>query len=180
MFQHPGEFEQLLEIYRRRNPAHVLEIGSYYGGSLYHWLQNAQPGALVVSVDLPPPHTDQGLWTSWVPPGVTFLPIRGDSRDPAVVRQVELSAPYDWVFIDAGHYYQEVGADWLNYGPMVDDGIIAFHDILEGHGHPEIEVHRLWDEIRAAFPMAWEEIIEDENADWGGIGVFVTARATFE
>ena len=41
IFQWEREFEVLLELYRRETPAAVLEIGTYHGGTLFHWLRNA-------------------------------------------------------------------------------------------------------------------------------------------
>ena len=51
VFQWEAEFVPLLDLYRERAPRAVLEIGTYLGGTFYHWLQNARPGATVVSVD---------------------------------------------------------------------------------------------------------------------------------
>jgi len=163
------EFEPVLDLYRKWRPQRVLEVGTYHGGTLYHWLQNACDGAVIVSVDMPPPGTRLDF-ADWVPKGIHFVQIRGDSASPPVVSQAAEYAPYDWVFIDAGHYYREVVADWQNYGlSMCDDGVVLFHDILKGHGHPEIEVYRLWKEIKQGH-WRTQEFIEDPDADWGGIG----------
>ena len=40
IFQWEKEFEVLLELYRRETPERVLEIGTYHGGTLFHWLRN--------------------------------------------------------------------------------------------------------------------------------------------
>lgn len=39
ILQSPWEFQQLFDIYHRSAPAKVLEIGSFYGGTLWYWLQ---------------------------------------------------------------------------------------------------------------------------------------------
>lgn len=57
-------------------------------------------------------------------------------------------APYDLLFIDAGHSYQEVRQDFLNYSPLVSSGgIIAFHDALKRPGFEEIAVHKFLAEL---------------------------------
>ncbi len=50
IFQWEKEFEVLLELYRRLAPWRVLEVGTYHGGTLYHWLRNASPGTTTRSI----------------------------------------------------------------------------------------------------------------------------------
>lgn len=172
LYQHDSEFEALLDIYRDHQPRRVLEIGSYHGGSLYHWLRNAPPGAHVVSVDTYTAADNRDQYPEWIPEGVELTVIQGDSADPAIVAAVARLGPYDWIFIDAGHLLPEVTADWENYRPLTaDGGIVAFHDILPPNEyHPEIQVAPLWDEIKAEYPRTGE-IVQNRYAPWGGIGV---------
>lgn len=174
ILQHPGEFEQLLDLYRTQSPHKVLEIGTYFGGTLYHWLQNAAPGgATVVSVDTYVTGVDnRSLYEFWCPDNVRVVPIEGDSHDLNTAASVARYGQFDWVWIDAGHYYNEVKRDWELYGPQCrPGGIVCFHDILPpSHEHPEIQVNQLWLEIQAE-GYATEEIIKDSSASWGGIGV---------
>jgi predicted O-methyltransferase YrrM len=173
IFQWQPEFERLLALYRRLYPATVLEVGTYHGGTLFHWLQNARPDATVVSVDSYLAGVDnRHLYGGWVPDGVTLHVLEGNSRDPVTVECVRASGPYEWVFIDAGHYEHEVRADWENYGPMCKPGgVVVLHDILPpSHDHPEIEVERLWREIQRNGHMT-REIVHDATASWGGLGV---------
>lgn len=172
IFQHVAEFAALLTKYRELAPMRTLEVGTFHGGTLYHWLQNAPDGATVVSVDSYTAGVDnRHLYDEWKPPDVSLHVIEGDSRDPRTVEQAAEHAPYQWVFIDAGHYYPEVLADWNNYGPLAD-GVVCFHDILTHANHPEIEVGQLWQELQADYET--EEIIGNPNADWGGIGILHT------
>ena len=47
------------------------------------------------------------------------------------------------MFIDAGHSFNDVRSDYVDYGPFVKQGgIIAFHDALERDGYPELGVHK--------------------------------------
>lgn len=174
LFQHMPELEQLLGLYRKRKPRRVLEVGTYHGGTLYHWLQNAPAGATVVSVDSYRAGVDnRALYKTWLPADrlVQVVAVEGDSRDEETLRQTRFLGPYDWIFIDAGHYLDEVTADWDNYRPQAAAGaILAFHDILPAtEAHPEIEVSLLWEQIKRDYETV--EIVHDRNASWGGIGV---------
>ena len=172
VFQWESELATALELYRRHAPARVLEIGTYHGGTLYHWLQNAQPGALVVSLDSYAVGVDnRGMYSDWIPPGVTLEVLEGDSRAPGIVASVRIFAPFDWIFIDAGHYLHEVTSDWNTYGPMAaPGGVVLFHDILPpSRNHPEIEVAALWEAIKQTHRTL--EIVANRGAEWGGIGV---------
>jgi predicted O-methyltransferase YrrM len=171
IFQWEQEFTQLLDVYRELAPRRVLEVGSYFGGSLFHWLQNAPEGSTVVSVDSYAVGVDnRHLYHDWVPDGVSLQVIAGKSAAESTVTQAKAWAPYDFIFIDAGHYYTEVRADWDAYLPLAQKGaVVAFHDILTHSEHPEIEVGRLWAEVKEDFET--EEIVANPDAAWGGIGV---------
>ena len=172
IFQWEAEYSVALELYRRVHPESVLEVGTYHGGTLYHWLTNARPGTRVVSVDSYAVGVDnRHLYDEWVPDGVELTVLCGDSHAAETVEEVSKHAPFDWCFIDAGHYYDEVLADWNAYRPFVAEyGVVLFHDILPPTlAHPEIEVARLWEEIKAEYPCL--EIVADQTAEWGGIGV---------
>lgn len=174
VFQRPAEFDALLDLYRERAPRRVLEVGTYYGGTLRQWLRLAAPGAVVVSVDRYdiPDADNRYRYAEWTPDGVTLHAIVGDSHAMATLRAVDALGPFDWVFIDAGHSYHEVAADYRNYGAMLAPGaVIALHDIVADPArHPEIEVPRLWSEIRASGAQT-VEYVQDYAAPWGGIGV---------
>lgn len=165
LLQRADEFEALLEMYRERAPKRVLEIGTYHGGTLYHWLQNAQPGTRVVSVDSYATDVDnRPLYEGWMPEGVSLDVIEGDTGDLRVFLQVAKCSPeYDWVFIDAGHRYDEVKHDWLSFGQL-STGVVAFHDIL----YPDVA--RLWDEIKQSAPKKAKflEFISDPVTEWDG------------
>jgi predicted O-methyltransferase YrrM len=74
--------------------------------------------------------------------------ICGDARDPAIRDEAWRRSPFDFLFIDAGHLYADVAADWRDYGGMVrPGGIIAFHDAVQVG--PGVEVHKLLAELTA-------------------------------
>jgi len=173
ILQHAFEFSKLLELYRERTPQRVLEIGTYHGGTLWHWLQNATATTRVVTVDSYMTGIDnRGLFVKWSQEtGVDLEIVEGDSNADTTAARVRPFAPFDWIFIDAGHYLAEVTRDWELYSPMVaDGGVIALHDILPpSEHHPEIQVAGLWNALVQTERTA--EIVEDQDADWGGIGV---------
>ena len=172
VYQWEREFSTVLELYRRLKPTRILEIGTYYGGTLFHWLRNAQPGTTVVTLDSYAVGVDnRHLYNDWVPEGVQLYVYAGNSHHADTVDLIAEYRPFDWVFIDAGHYYQEVLRDWELYGPMCQEGgVVLFHDILPPtRQHPEIQVAPLWEEIKQ--DHATLEIIADRSAEWGGIGV---------
>ena len=171
ILQWEKEFETLLALYRELKPARTLEIGTYHGGTLYHWLQNASPYARVVSVDSYAVGVDnRSLYWGWVRAPVDLVVIPGDSHDPITVEKVRTHGPYDWVFVDAGHFLPEVGKDWELYRPMVrQGGVLVFHDILTHPAWPSIEVGQLWEQIRKTERTM--EIVADRDAEWGGLGV---------
>lgn len=66
-----------------------------------------------------------------------------DTASGTALGYAQQHAPYDLLFIDAGHSYQDVGRDHYLYAPLVrPGGIVAFHDALPRPGYPEVEVWR--------------------------------------
>lgn len=168
-WQKPAEFDQLAALYAQRKPQRVLEIGTYEGGTLYHWLQSG-PELVVTVDDFRMGADNRSLYQEWVPAGTRLKVVEGDSHDPGTIAHVGRYAPFDWVFIDADHKYESVRDDWKNYGAMVDPGgVVAFHDIAR-HDAPGIEVHRLWEQIKTS-GVETAEYVERGGGKWGGIGV---------
>jgi predicted O-methyltransferase YrrM len=175
IFQREWEFAQLLAIYERRQPRNVLEIGTFHGGTLYHWLRLAQPGVTIVSVDSYRANVDnRHLYAGWTPAGVELHALMGDSRDPATIAMVRDFAPYDFIFIDAGHLEAEVQADWNNYSPLCAvGGLVALHDICPADVD-WIQVAPVWRTIQAQGYVT-QELVCAYGLDWSGIGcVFIS------
>jgi cephalosporin hydroxylase len=179
--QNPWELSQMIELYCDRRPRRVLELGTCLGGVLYHFLKNAIPVAIVGGVDdLSNGGGIVGLdqleiasdmlddWESWTPKGVDFQFFNGKTSDPKIVSDVKAKfGSIDFLFIDAGHSYEECLFDFETYGSMVAiGGIICLHDIAQADLGP----HRLWREIREAGYVT-KQLIADPNATEAGIGV---------
>jgi hypothetical protein len=66
-----------------------------------------------------------------------------DTRSMEAIRLAAKHAPYDLVFIDAGHSFHDVQHDYLHYGTMMrHGGIVAIHDALPRAAYPEVQVYR--------------------------------------
>lgn len=173
LLQDSWEFEQLYGYYQRLQPEHVMEIGSFFGGSLYYWLQNENLKTLV-SVDMKIPPSDdryeqmmecRSKWVEWLHgKSFSFFEAEGSSTSLSVIEQVESvyrDGDLDFLYIDGGHEYEVVWADWHNYSPLVrKGGVIALHDVcgLEG-------VARVWRQIRESGHRCVE--ISAGKTGWG-------------
>ena len=162
--QYLPEFMQLITEYLALNPKNVLEIGSYYGSSLHHWLYYCAKGAKVISIDLPirqfcgdsDPRCEiqekaiANEWKTWTKyKNAKLYLIQDMSQKVSTLKAVEDllgGEQLDFVFIDGNHMYDAVKKDFEMYYPLVrKGGVIALHDI--GYAE-EGGVHKLWDELR--------------------------------
>jgi predicted O-methyltransferase YrrM len=172
ILQWEKEFAVLLELWRRRKgDRRLLEIGSYHGGTLYHWLKNSTEDDEIVSVDSYAVGVDnRRLYGEWNTTLASLAVIEGNSNEMATAQEVLTYAPFDLVLIDAGHFLPEVTRDWDLYRPMVRrGGLLVLHDILTHPAWPSIEVGQLWEKIKDEY-MTFE-IVADRDAEWGGLGV---------
>lgn len=149
------EFDEALNIYREARPQRVLEIGTAAGGSLFHWLQNAAAGAVVVSVDLDMGQITQETADSWITrPGykIECKLIQGDTTAPWTRDLIKPYAPFDWLFIDGCHEYAAARSDWEAFRPMCNPGAyVLFHDIAlvrQYEGGRSAGVELLWRELQ--------------------------------
>lgn len=167
------EFEQALALYRQRKPKRVLEIGTWNGGTLYHWLANSEPDTMIVTVDLE--RGRQQLFDGWCPPGVKCHQVVGDSHTPEIIGECEEFGPYDWLFIDGSHVYEDARADWENFKPLCGSGaVVLFHDISLIREYPETGkeagVWKLWREIQVEGHITQEIRVHPGLTEYG-IGV---------
>lgn len=162
------EIEALFRAVAALSPKRVLEIGTARGGTLYLWTQAAVDNATIVSIDLPGgefggayPSCRIPFYESFARPSQHLHLVRADSHAPETVQRVRSlfgTELIDFAFIDGDHTYEGVKADYRLYSPMVrPGGIIAFHDILPRPDLPDIQVNRLWNEIKGN--CSSEEII---------------------
>ena len=183
VYQDPGELTRLRAAAREIEPKRVLEIGSLFGGTLWCWMQDA-PGSLIVSIDTGVPPFDHRyteaeaarlvLWPYWAEQlDCELVQVRASSQTAEAVARAAGLAPFDFIFIDGGHSYEEAGADFRNYWPLLrEGGLLAMHDICYPDRNPEhYGSGRVWREIKAG-GRYWSiaEYIREENAETWGIG----------
>ncbi len=184
IFQSEYELSNLYRIVKSINPTKIVEIGSLFGGTLWHWMRLCKPGSTFVAVDMMVAKEDNRyklqqychnrLWYEWANAKQHNLQvIEGSSQDPKVIETIyEKYKPVDFLFIDGDHTYGGVKRDFQNYLDLVrPGGVMAFHDIAI----PEEDsivwggVSRLWAEIKDSKKYVIEEFIEKPR--WWGIGV---------
>ena len=166
VWQNPTEFALFLREIKAREPKRILEIGAFYGGTLWQWTR-LKPQVLV-SIDYPVAEASshhaavwesRALWAGWPDKGTTFLDLIGLSSDPAIRDAAEQQGPYDFMFIDGDHSYEGVKQDFVSYLPLLtDDGCMAFHDTVRH----EPGVIAFAQELKGLYPT-----IEYFSPDWG-------------
>lgn len=175
-----SEFQRFASIVAGLRPKFVLEIGTFFGGTLFVLSRLANDEATIISVDLPKGKFGGGYQSLRSPiykrfPGKkqTLHLIRGNSHAPETQRKVQQilgENKLDLLFTDGDHSYNGVKQDFIGYMPLVRrGGMIAFHDIAEHPPDTGCEVSRFWNEIKTQYQ--YEEIIENRGQGWAGIGV---------
>ena len=192
-WQNHEELEQLLTILQSRPVRTVVEIGTGNGGTFFLLSQAAQPGALVVSLDLPGGEFGGGYprWRSFfyrgfATRGQRIALLRKDSHKQETLEHLKKalgSHQIDFLFIDGDHSYSGAKRDFEMYSNLVaPDGLIAFHDVVPGPSIPDRlrdrhgddiscvgDVPRFWRELAAQFPTT--ELVADWNQGRFGIGL---------
>jgi predicted O-methyltransferase YrrM len=174
-----SEILSLLELVRELKPRTVLELGTARGGTLFLWSRIASEEAHLLSIDLPGGGFGDGYVLWRVPVYRSFAVerqridlLRGDSHSESMrarARELLGGKQVDFLFIDAGHTYDDVKQDFQMYSSLVaPGGLIAFHDVAV---HPQSSgsgVHRFWSEIKSEYESG--EFIQDLSQGWAGIG----------
>ncbi len=122
------ELDQMRSLYIDRAPKTVLEIGVYYGGTLFEWLTCGDPQK-VVAVD--PNHRSKDLYQDWTRDGTDLIVIENITE--ASVEPISEHGPYDWVFIDGDH--SEAGLRFdveLTKELITPGGLMLIHDVAWG------------------------------------------------
>lgn len=179
--QIPEEATEFLDLLKKRRVEAVLEIGTFNGGTLFLFTRVVAPDAILISLDLPKgqygggyPEWKLPLFKAFRRQGQKVCLLREDSHLQSTLSEVEAlleGRPLDLLFIDGDHSYEGVKRDFELYSPLVaPDGLIVFHDIVDGPPEYVGGVHRFWSEIRQRYPNH-REIIADPNQPYCGIGI---------
>jgi 23S rRNA U2552 (ribose-2'-O)-methylase RlmE/FtsJ len=178
------ELSPLLSLLKRRKLRTVVEIGTAQGGTFYAWCKIAEPGALIVSIDLPHGPFGGGYtlkdikkFRKYKRKGQKLYFLRRDSHRQKTKREligILHGRKIDFLFIDGDHRYAGVRRDFQLYSPLVkENGLIVFHDILF---HPRVQnckVDKFWNEVKNRFKYVEYIDRKDDRGwgQWGGIGV---------
>lgn len=130
----------------------ILEIGSFYGGTLWYWKEAFPIIRKIMSIDYPVPPSDgryqkmidsKAKWSELFK-DIDFVAIDADSHNDETFNKVRMEFPngIDFCFIDGDHSYIGCLADYTMYRQLMKpDGIMAFHDISR-------ECKDAWEEIK--------------------------------
>lgn len=170
MLQHEEEFAAFIAILQEHDVRSYLEIGAKFGGTLWRVASAMPKGSRSAFVDFPRTEGAPSYYSMRLV--ITRLDIAkrpceaiwGDSTAQATVAKARKFAPFDAVFIDAGHDYEHVSQDYRNYGPMAKK-LIAFHDIA----FKKSDVPRFWSEIKGC--SHFTELKYDQDRAHNGIGI---------
>ena len=105
--------------------------------------------------------------------------VRDDSHAPSTLEKVRTllaGRKLDLLFIDGDHSYDGVKKDFEMYSTLVaPDGVIAFHDIVDGPESYVGGVPKFWRELKPTCRHV--EIVKDWKQGGWGIGVLPPATA---
>lgn len=181
------EFTELLKIYVDKQPKIILEIGTARGGTLFSFCKLAPEDAILISVDLPKGKFGGGypdwkipLYQAFKKENQQLYLLREDSHNTETLNKVKdilNGRAIDFLFIDADHTYEGVKKDFEMYSPLVaKGGTIALHDIVRHPPELDCNVDKFWNEIKKSFQF--QEIINDKNQNWAGIGIISNFKIT--
>lgn len=155
------------------NPSSIIEIGVAYGATLRIWYEIIKSGGKVVGIDTSPlkPGPDIVYGVRWdiddVTDGKKVYYVQGYSTKPQTIEKVKGHinlGETDVLFIDAGHSYEEVKDDYVNYFPFLRVGgmlVLCDTNIDNGPAGP----YKLWAEI--------ENTLDNPHIIHGGCGTAV-------
>src|ERR1700693_191339 len=127
--QNRKELMALVSVLLERPRGTMLEIGlGHHGGTHTLWRKLYER---VIEIDSDVSAESRFRTREGVTDNKSIFVI-GDSGAAEVVAKVRsITDSIDFLFIDGGHLYENVKADYLNYGPLVKPGgIIAWHDTV--------------------------------------------------
>lgn len=161
----PLELAGLLAILHSRQPKIIVEVGAWAGGSAWAWTQLPSVTA-VWTIDIAPQAPVYVMDTN--PDSQVHL-ITGDSTHESTLDVLAFSLGHltaDVVVIDGGHDYQTARHDYWAYQAFAQpDGLVVVHDTQGYPGRPDIEVPRLWAEIRTERPTL--ELVTNPGGPFG-------------
>ncbi len=154
------------------NVRSILEIGCCEGRTSAMFARVMGPGGKLRCMDIQRHRELEANLDRAADYGADIFFAQGDSRSRECIEWAEKEGPYDFIFIDGSHQYENVKADFENYKHMTPS-VIGFHDI----NHPEFGVRRLWNEILQAKPTEYLGCTAIITGHYMGIGLLQKIEA---
>lgn len=137
-----NRYDELAALVEERNPASILEIGTFDGARAIELCHN---GTTYVGFDLfedatgetdereknvKAHHSMDSVSCRLNKAGIEYALIKGDTRQTLKDYQ---GAPFDFAFIDGGHSVETIRSDWNNVKRLMNKGgLVVFDDYYEG------------------------------------------------
>ena len=169
LWQHHDEFIPFCEWLQTRGVTSVLEIGTGFGGSAFVFGELTGHGR-VVTVDFDRLMTDDRRRAQ---PNPRFVQVHGDSRTDVVESEIATYAPFDLVYFDTEHPYENCVDNMQRYGKMASR-FIAQHDInMDEMNWPDAGIPKFWREVSAGRSIVTfvHPAHDPRFPRWGGLGV---------
>jgi cephalosporin hydroxylase len=178
------ELKTLAQHVHSVEPRVIVEIGTARGGTLLVWSQSSDKLQLLMSIDLPAGTEGCGYMWQKIKLFKLYLSkhngcqlelIRRSSQSEetkTLVRNLLKDRAIDFLLIDGDHLYEGVKRDFELYSGLVrPGGLIAFHDIRPNPTNENIQVFKLWDELKQDPRFTAKEIVNEPYKGRFGIGV---------
>lgn len=149
-----SELEDVTRFLADQEPEVILEIGTANGGTYYPWCRWIDSVELFVSVDIELEGMPHGFLDPMVP-DVETKSIRQDSHEKETFEKAKEALDgrsVDFLHVDGDHSYSGIVSDFVMYKRLLaDDGIVAFHDIVNSIPYPENHMPEFWAEIEPQY-----------------------------
>lgn len=179
--QDDTEFAAFSARVQEKVPRTVVEVGTCDGGSLWILARMLPVETKIISIDLP-----QGPWgkigsdekrksvaEDLRARGYDVVLIDGNSQLETTrdeLNEILEEKEIDLLFIDADHSFRGSLRDWELYSPLVaENGLVAFHDILESESTPKIKVFHVWQVLKTLYKT--EEFLGSQAKKSGVFGI---------
>ncbi len=177
-----SEIAGLLKLLQEREPKRILEIGTANNGTLFLLCRILASDGAILSVDLPGGWFGGGYapWRQWsykafAAPGQKLDLMRANSHLPETRERVKgwlNGDKFDFILIDGDHTYSGARSHFEHYRDFLKEhGVVAFHDIVPHKRDPDLQVYKLWNELRPRHEVI--EFVESWDQCGAGIGVIL-------
>lgn len=175
--QHNFEINKIRQAYSMFQPQKVLELGTHHGGTAWVWITSGADSATIIAVDeyseeiTADCRDNNALFQTWKKPGQQVAFIKGNFATKPIIEKVYTQGPYDWIFIDGNHEFQNIKRDFANYKNCIaPGGILLLHDIAQSNMDNDMEVGYFFEKLQDQ-GYATQKFIADPSCKWNGIGL---------